>query len=175
MKKQKAIFLDRDGVLNYDYGYNFKLSKLKIINDTIDNLEFFKSKKFIFIIITNQSGLARKYYNLKEFNEFNKKILKILKLKKITIKKIYYCPHLPEDKCFCRKPLPGMIKKASKEFNINLKKSILIGDQKSDIEAGLNSGIVNNFLLRKKDKIKKNYIEIKSLNSIKKVLFNDCT
>ena len=152
MKKRKAIFLDRDGVINYDYGYNYKITKLKIINDTINNLNLFRLEKFIFIIITNKSGIGRKYYTLKQFHKFNKKIIQILKKKKITIKKIYYCPHLPSDKCLCRKPMPGMIQKASKELNIDLKKSILVGDNYSDIKAGLGAGIKYNFLLGKQNK-----------------------
>ena len=87
MKKRKAIFLDRDGVINYDYGYNYKITKLKIINDTINNLNLFRLEKFIFIIITNQSGIGRKYYTLKQFHKFNKKIIQILKKKKNYYKK----------------------------------------------------------------------------------------
>lgn len=140
--KNKALFIDRDGVINIDKGYVYKISDFQLVDGIYDVLNYFKNDYLIFII-TNQSGIARKYYTVKDLEILNEWIINLFKNKNILIKKIYYCPHHPDFDvdCECRKPKTGMIRKASKEYNLDLEKSILIGNSETDIMAGINSGI----------------------------------
>ena len=144
--KNKAIFLDRDGVLIREVGYLSDLAKVSFYNGNIEALKIFKKAKFKIIVISNQSGVARGYFT----EEFVKKTHKFIqeKLKKFNLKidAFYYCPHHTKDvkikkyfkDCNCRKPKPGMVKKAEKRFNIDLKNSWVIGDKLTDIELGKN-------------------------------------
>ena len=142
VSKNKALFIDRDGVINIDKGYVYKISDFQLVDGIYDVLNYFKNDYLIFII-TNQSGIARKYYTVKDLEILNEWIINLFKNKNILIKKIYYCPHHPDFDvdCECRKPKTGMIRKASKEYNLDLEKSILIGNSETDIMAGINSGI----------------------------------
>lgn len=142
----KAIFLDRDGVINEDPGYVHKIKDLKFYPGIFKALNLLK-KEFIFIIITNQSGIGRGYYTEDDFHKFNSKVVNELKKQKIEIKKTYYCPHHPDEKCSCRKPNISSIKQAEKEFNIGLKSSWVIGDHPHDIEMGKNAGCSSIYLL----------------------------
>ena len=134
----KAIFLDRDGVLVEDLGYHHKLVDLKLIPNAVEGLNLLKNFKLI--IITNQSGIGRGYYKMKDFDNFNGHLIKKLKKHNIKIEKTYVCPHKPEDNCECRKPKTKLIKDAEKEFNIDLSESFMIGDKKIDVEMGYNAG-----------------------------------
>jgi len=92
------------------------------------------------IIVTNQSGIGRGYFSMADFENFNNHLLDELKKYEIKIKKTYVCPHKPEDKCECRRPSAKLIKDAAKEFDIDLKKSFMVGDMARDIEMGKNAG-----------------------------------
>tara|TARA_B100000212_G_C27234844_1_gene473221 strand:- start:228 stop:767 length:540 start_codon:yes stop_codon:yes gene_type:complete len=178
MIQKKGLFLDRDGVINYDLGYIDSIKKYFFKKNIFKDLKKFQKKNFFFVMITNQSGIAKKKFSLSKYliiekfilNEFNKKGFKI---------KIFYCPHHKNAKiskfkknCYYRKPNPGMILKASKLYNINLKKSILIGDKISDIKAGLRAGIKKNYLVKNiKLKKNKNFKRYESLNEIYKMNF----
>ena len=144
----KAIFLDRDGVLNYDFGYVYKKKDFKIIEGVIDSLKFLQEKKFLLIIITNQSGIGRGYYSKEDFCALNNFMLNIFEKEAIKIHDVIFCPHLPEANCTCRKPATGMIDFAVSKYNINKKKSYLIGDKDSDIVAGRNSGLYKCFKIQ---------------------------
>lgn len=141
----KAIFLDRDGVLNYDLGYVFKKTDFKIIEGVIDSLKFFQEKNFLLIIVTNQSGIGRGYYSEEAFWDLNDFMIDIFKKQSVNIDDVIFCPHLPEENCNCRKPRTGMIDIAVSKHAINKKKSYLIGDKESDIIAGTNSGLYKCF------------------------------
>jgi len=134
-----AIILDRDGTLVDDPNYYvYKLEDYKLLPGVIEGLKIL-STKFIFVIITNQSGIGRSIHTLNEAKKFNEKMASEFKKNSIDIKKMYICPHSPEDKCDCRKPSIKFIKEAEKEFDIDLKKSWMIGDKPIDIEMGKNS------------------------------------
>ena len=142
---KKAIFLDRDGVLNADDGYVWRLDALDIIEDTVRFLTSVSSD-YYFFIITNQSGIARGYYSVSDMQSFNLKLIGQLINFGVKILDIEYCPHLAEDNCSCRKPKPGMILNLRNKWNIDLSRSVLIGDKCSDIAAGKNAGIGTNIL-----------------------------
>jgi len=132
----KAIILDRDGTLVDDPNYYvYKIEDFKLLPGVVEGLKAL-SKEFIFIIITNQSGIGRGVHTLNDTERFNKKLIDELKKEDIEIKKIYICQHAPEDNCDCRKPSIKFIKEAEKEFDIELKRSWVIGDKPIDIEMG---------------------------------------
>ena len=134
----KAVFLDRDGVVAEDLGYVHKVEDFKLIKNAVEGLKLLKDYELI--ILTNQSGIGRGYYTLKDFENFNNHLIKELKKHNIKIEKTYYCPHKPEDNCDCRKPKTKFLKDAEKDFEIDLKKSYVIGDRKSDFEMGKAAG-----------------------------------
>lgn len=149
----KAAFLDRDGVINEDYGYVHKWEDFKFCAGAIEGLKLLKSLDYLLIIITNQSGIDRGFFSESDYEKLTEKYKKELSKDGLNIDAIYHCPHHPNysetnfKECNCRKPKPGMIFNAVKEFNINLKDSIIIGDSARDIEAGKNAGIEQRFLI----------------------------
>lgn len=145
--KTKAIFLDRDGVINVDYGYNHKIEKFKFMEGILPLLKHFKSLGYTFFIMTNQSGIARGIFTEKDMHKFNKHVIKQLKKHNITIKAVYFCPHHPKAKiakyrraCDCRKPGAVMFQRAKKEYNIDMASSWTIGDKLADCIAGKKAG-----------------------------------
>ena len=142
----KVILLDRDGTLNNDIDYVHKVEDFELLPGVIVGLKLL-SKDFIFVVITNQSGISRGLYTEEDMHKFNEKLVNELKKENIEIKKIYFCPHAPEDNCDCRKPSTKYIKEAEKEFDIDLNNSWVIGDHPSDVEMGANSGCKAVYLL----------------------------
>jgi D-glycero-D-manno-heptose 1,7-bisphosphate phosphatase len=142
------IFLDRDGVINHDHGYVSDISKFEFIDGVFEACNHFSKLGYEIAIITNQSGIQRKYFSEDDFLNLTKWMIQEFKKNGINILKVYYCPHGPEDNCKCRKPNIGMITQATNDFNIDLEKSWLIGDKISDIETALNSNIKNNILIK---------------------------
>ncbi|MFX1392118.1 MAG: D-glycero-beta-D-manno-heptose 1,7-bisphosphate 7-phosphatase [Promethearchaeota archaeon] len=138
----RAIFLDRDGVINEEIGYLSKPEGFKFIDGSIQALKILKNKGFLLIIITNQAGIARGYYTEKILGEIHDKMNNMLRKSNVLLDDIIYCPHHPKftGPCECRKPKPGMIFEARDKFNINLNDSFMVGDTLNDIETGLNAG-----------------------------------
>jgi D-glycero-D-manno-heptose 1,7-bisphosphate phosphatase len=132
LKKNKCVFLDRDGTLIKDKHYLNKINKIEFIKNTVKGLKYFQNSGFLLIIISNQSGVAKKIISKKKLEDINKYIIRYLKNKDIIIKKIYNCIHNPEDNCVCRKPKKYFGLKAKKRFNLDFKKSLMIGDKNSD-------------------------------------------
>lgn len=133
----KALFLDRDGVINYDrQGYIHKIKDYEFIPKIFETIKKFQNQNYLIIIITNQSGIGRKYYTEQQYQLLKKHIEKEFEKQQIKITKTYHCPHTPQDNCECRKPKNQMLIKAQKEYNIDFKQSLLIGDKNSDTECG---------------------------------------
>lgn len=144
---QKAVFLDRDGTINEDVGDFCSLDKLLFIDGSIEALKILQQNGFLLIIITNQTGINKKIFSEEEFLNFNRQYLKILSSYGVDIKEVYYCPHLKEENCDCRKPKPYFIERATEECNIDLKNSYAIGDHPHDVEMGQFYGIKTIYLL----------------------------
>jgi len=144
----KALFLDRDGVINEDYGYVYKKEDFKFKDGIFELLKHFKDYKIF--IVTNQSGIARGYYTENDFHKLMNWVKEEFKQKGIEIVDINFCPHHPNitGNCECRKPNPGMILDLAKKYNIDLENSIMIGDKKSDIEAANKAGIKKTYLVK---------------------------
>jgi len=137
----KALFLDRDGIINIDHGYIHKIEDFEFSKGIFELLKLFINQGYLLFIVTNQSGIGRSYYSANDFRKLTIWMLAELKKKNIKIEKVYHCPHAPEEKCKCRKPETGMITKCLSTYDINLKNSWLIGDKQSDIDLGINVGI----------------------------------
>ncbi|RRS31261.1 MAG: hypothetical protein P794_04225 [Epsilonproteobacteria bacterium (ex Lamellibrachia satsuma)] len=139
----KTLFIDRDGIINIDHGYTYKIGSFEFMPGIFDLLSLFQSKGYQIFIITNQSGIGRGYYTLDDFEKLTDWMIKELKQKGIFIEKVFYCPHSPEEKCSCRKPNIGMVEQALEEFDIDLKHSWMIGDKQSDIDLAHHAHIAN--------------------------------
>jgi len=146
----KVAFLDRDGVINEDYGYVYKIEDFKFKEGIFELLELLKSLGFEFFIVTNQSGIARGYYTKDDFFKLTKWLLNELEQKGFNIKDVEYCScHEKFSKnCECRKPKPTMILNLAKKYNIDIKNSIFIGDKQTDMDAAQNAGIKNRYLVK---------------------------
>ena len=154
-KKNKAFFLDRDGVIIEDRKYLSDIKEVRFLKQTFKTLKLMKKKTYLLIIITNQSAVARGYLTQKKLKKIHKFLSNKLKNKGINIDDIYYCPHHPKfgnknykKKCKCRKPGNLMIEKAINKWKINRKISFMIGDKVSDKLAAKKSRI--KFLYRSK-------------------------
>lgn len=149
---KKALFLDRDGVINVEINYLHRIEDFQFINGVFDICRYYQDLDYIVIVVTNQSGISRGYYNEKDFDKLTTWMIKEFEKNSVEIKKVYYCPHHPDitGECSCRKPKPGMLLEAAKEFNIDLKNSIIVGDKERDIESGLNAGLHETYLLDEK-------------------------
>lgn len=142
----RAIFLDRDGTLNEDPGYIGDPNFVKLFPDVIDALRIlFQELNYKLIVVSNQSGIARGLLTHQSVQLVNEKISSLLEASGIKIEKFFYCPYHPDfnsvEECSCRKPSPKMVFDAAEEFSIDLSKSFLIGDAKTDIECGKNAGL----------------------------------
>jgi D,D-heptose 1,7-bisphosphate phosphatase len=141
-----AVFLDRDGTLNEDPGYIGDPSKVKLYDDVGYALATLKNDfHFKLLVVSNQSGIARGLITEEAVTSVNNKINELLLPFNVQIDKFYYCPSHPDfssaEDCNCRKPSPKMIFNAAEEFSIDLSKSYLIGDSKTDIESALQAGV----------------------------------
>ena len=126
---KKALFIDRDGTINVDHGYTCKASDLELYLDAVRIIKQYNRKGYLVIVTTNQSGIGRGYYSEKEYKGFNSALAKELEARDARVDAFYHCPHTPQDRCNCRKPNAGMIKRALKDYDIDLSGSIVIGDR----------------------------------------------
>ena len=140
--KRPAAFLDRDGVLNVDHGYTHKPEHLEWIDGAPAAVRLLNEAGYTVIVITNQSGVARGYYEEAAVHQFHAHMQDALRVQGAHIDAFYYCPHHPEGtvkefavRCRCRKPAPGMLEQAAREWPIDPGRSFLIGDKDDDMAA----------------------------------------
>ena len=139
----QAIFLDRDGVINFERGdYTFRIEDFSFVNGIIDACIDWTNKGYPIIIITNKGGIAKKRYGHIEVATLHQHIIDQLKVKGVVITDIYYCPHHNEiEACFCRKPKPLMIERALHQYDLNPNNCVIIGDSDRDIQAAEQAGV----------------------------------
>ncbi len=160
--ENKALFLDRDGVINIDYGHVYQIKDFHFIDGIFDLCLKAQQSGYLIIVITNQAGIAKSYYKEEDFLKLTKWIEDKFLKRNIKISKTYYCPHHTEaviekyrKDSFDRKPNPGMLLKAIKEFDIDPSQSIMIGDKESDIKAAKLAKISKRILFNhKKDSLR---------------------
>ena len=136
-----AVFLDRDGVINENReDYVKSLDELKLLPGAVEAIARLSRAGFRIVIVSNQQGVGRGLIQTETLELINRKILDELAAIGAAVAGIYYCPHLKEEDCECRKPKPGLLIKASKELGIDLARSVLVGDSPHDVEAGRSVG-----------------------------------
>lgn len=148
MRKNKAIFLDRDGVINKEVNYLHKIEDFAFTRNCFAALQTFQAQGYLLFIITNQSGIGRGYYTEADYHLLTNWMLACLKQHNIKITQISFCPHHAQEgigkykrDCLYRKPNADMINALVEKYNIDIKQSILIGDTLSDIQAGVSAKI----------------------------------
>lgn len=136
--KKPIAFLDRDGVLILDHGYVYRPEDVEWSPDAFEALRWLKDQGFLVVIVTNQSGIGRGMYTEEQFRDLMRWMKDALG---DLLDAYYFCPHLPEDDCDCRKPKPGMLLQALQELKGDPKKSFMLGDMPSDLQAGEAAGV----------------------------------
>ena len=162
MNRRKAIILDRDGVLIEDKNYSYKIEDLEVLPGVIEGLKQIQEDYFFFIV-TNQSGIGKGYYTLEDFHKYNNHLISILDDNSIKIEKTFYCPHIKEDKCDCRKPNPKFINEIANQWDVDLEYSWMIGDHPSDISFGINGGCKTVYMVTGHGEKHKRDLEIKKI------------
>jgi D-glycero-D-manno-heptose 1,7-bisphosphate phosphatase len=143
-----AAFLDRDGVINIDHGYVYRWEDFAYVPGAVDALRRLQAAGYALVIVTNQSGVARGYYDEAAVEKLHDALRQDLAAQGVTLAAIELCPHLPDGSvaryaidCDCRKPAPGMILRSAQTLGIDLGRSLMFGDKPSDVEAGQRAGV----------------------------------
>ena len=137
-RKRKAVFVDRDGTLIEEVDFLSRVEDLALFPYTDESIRMLKDRGYLVIVVTNQSGIGRGMYSESDMHAVHEAIQQSLSSK---IDAFYFCPHLPDAGCRCRKPGLGMIESACRDFNIDLENSWFVGDKDLDVETGLNGGM----------------------------------
>ncbi len=150
-----AAFIDRDGVLNEERAFVYRPQDFVFIPGAIEGLRLLQRSGFALVVVTNQSGIARGLYTEADYLSLTAHIRERLGAEGVGLDAIEYCPHLPDApvsayrrECDCRKPKPGMLLRAIKALDIDPRRSFLVGDRLTDVEAGRAAGLARNFLVR---------------------------
>ena len=169
-KRYKTIFLDRDGTLNFDPGYISTVKDFKFYDFTFDALKLFKNTDSNFCIITNQSGVARGLIKPSELDQINDFIKNSFKKNKLNLLDIYFCPDHPDNPSKFRKPNTGMFDMAIKDHGVEIKNSLIIGDNLCDIQAGNRLGVDTMLVLTGKGQQVRNLKKIQPTYVAKNIL-----
>ena len=141
IRLDNVVYLDRDGTINHDSpDYIKSRSEFKFIPGSIEAIRLLTLSGFTSIVITNQSALARKFISPGELDLIHSMMKDAILSGGGMITDIFFCPHMPNDGCECRKPAPGLLLQAQRKYNIDLSKSIMVGDSVKDIECARNAG-----------------------------------
>lgn len=150
----KAVFLDRDGVINVDHAYVYKPCDFEFIDGVFETCRYFQQQGYLLIVVSNQSGIGRGYYTDQDFQKLTDWMRRQFHANEVTIHEVYYCPHHPQKAlppynidCNCRKPAPGMIEQAIHEHQIDPASSIMFGDKATDMKAAMAAGVGRKILV----------------------------
>ncbi|MBW8333795.1 MAG: HAD family hydrolase [Prolixibacteraceae bacterium] len=140
----KAIFLDRDGVLidNQQHYYIWKSDQMKFVDGVFKNLQLLQENGFLLFIVSNQGGISRGLYSKEDILKLHDELIQTFRKNNITITDILFCPHHSDnEKCLCRKPEPLMIEKLIAKYDLNPSESVMVGDSDPDMQAAAGAGI----------------------------------
>jgi len=146
-----AVFLDRDGTIIEDEGYLADASRIRLVPGALEALRTFRDRGMLLVVISNQSGIPRGLITPEQHAEVDARVKEILAAEGVPLHSAYYCAHLPNAGCVCRKPKPGMIEQAAREHAIDVARSFMIGDKMSDVAAGRAAGCTTALLGKGKD------------------------
>lgn len=148
MISRRALFLDKDGVINVNHGYVCSTERTDFIDGIFQLCRFAKARDWLLVVVTNQAGIARGYYTEDQFVVYMDWVRQTFAARGAALDAVYYCPHHPvhgigayRKDCSCRKPKPGMLLAAQREWHIDMASSLLLGDSRSDIQAGVAAGV----------------------------------
>jgi len=146
--KRPALFLDRDGVVNVDTDYLYRIEDFEFIDGIFDLCAAYQARGYLIVIVTNQSGIARGRYSEEAYARLTAWMVEAFDVKGVRIDGVYHCPHHPEvtGACSCRKPEPGMLLQAARELDIDLERSLMVGDKERDIVAAHRAGVKETYL-----------------------------
>ena len=163
---QKAVFLDRDGTINVDKDYLYKIEDFEFLPGAVEGLRVLKQAGYALVVVTNQSGIARGYYTEDDYQTLEKWFLDKMNSLGAAVDAIYHCPHLPDAsvkqyrmECNCRKPALGMFERAIKELDLDVASSIAIGDKERDLALCKKCLDVKGFLVYSKEERKSGNME----------------
>lgn len=146
--EQKALFLDRDGVINADLGHVYRVADFHFLPSVLTSCRQFHEAGYKLVVVTNQAGIAKGFYSVDELENLNRWMAARFSEAGAPLAGIFYCPHHPEGSvvglrriCDCRKPAPGLFLQAQRELKLDMGQSILVGDKESDILAGKAAGV----------------------------------
>lgn len=178
MKKRRFVLLDRDGTIIVKKNYLSNPDHVELIPGAVKALKELKKLGLGLVIITNQSGIGRKYFDLATLEKIHQKLTNLLLKDGVILDDIYFCPHIPEDNCLCRKPKIELVKKAIKKHKFDPKLCFVVGDNKGDIELGKNIGAMT-ILVRtgygrqvEKEKISPDYV-VDNLEAVLPIIKNE--
>jgi D-glycero-D-manno-heptose 1,7-bisphosphate phosphatase len=150
LTKNRALFLDRDGVVIEDHGFVYRIEDVIFQKGMLELGRFFTAQGWKIIVVSNQSGIARGYFTAEEAEAVHRFISEKFTFHRVYVTDFFYCPHYPPitGSCRCRKPEPGMFLEAAAKHSIDLSNSIMVGDKGSDMQAAAAAGISNRFFLQ---------------------------
>ena len=151
--RPRALFLDRDGVINIDHGYVYRPDQFEFVDGVFELCRKAVSLDYLVFVVTNQAGIGRGYFTEKQFHELTDWMCQAFLAQGVKIERVYFCPYHPEHgvgtykrESACRKPGPVMILQAARDYGLDLAASVLVGDKETDIAAGLAAGVGCNVL-----------------------------
>lgn len=138
-----ALFLDRDGVVNVERNYLFRIEECAFMDGVFEICRRFRERGYATVVVTNQAGIARGYYTVEEMHRLHAWMAERFSERGVPFDGFYHCPHHPDrtGPCSCRKPEPGMILQAAADLDLDLARSAILGDKDSDLEAGRRAGV----------------------------------
>ena len=185
LRNRIAVFMDRDGTITEEMGYLKEPEKLRLIPRSGEAIRSLNEKEILAIVVSNQSGVARGYFSEETVKKIHRKLERLLKKEGAYPDGIYYCPHHPKfgspqykKNCNCRKPKPGMLERAARRFNLDLKKCYITGDKVEDIKLARNVGakgilILTGYGERSKKKVKSDYVAKNLYQAVKWIINNE--
>lgn len=151
---KRAVFLDRDGVINRDHGYVHRWEDFEFVPGVLDAAARLSSDGWTLVVVTNQSGIARGFYSEEAYLALTQQMTEVFARAGAPIAAVYHCPHHPEGRiaalavdCGCRKPAPGLLLRAQDELGLSLPDSVMVGDKASDLAAASRAGVGRSFLI----------------------------